>query len=148
MEISGYKVFHSDMTNWCGMKFEEGKTYIDARSNGSGFYYCTKLADTFVNYWGNKDVKVAKVTGFFDNKKSENPVLIARTIRIDKILTREEVLHYVLEQGEEETIKYLKYCYLNPNEKQFFLDNYSENEEYMRIISHYQKEVNKPKQKK
>ena len=74
MEINGYKAFNSNMTDNCGRKFEEGKTYhVDGKlsfdANGNGFSMCKRLEDSFRSIKDDNSL-VASVTGFGEIEES------------------------------------------------------------------------------
>lgn len=118
-EIKGYKVFDSQIRNMYGMKFEVGKVYsteglLKFRDDASlrnvtgcnGFHMCVNLEDTF-RYVGDKeDYVIAEVTGYFNTKDDyicNNDSLYdiydlyaVRSIKIDRILKREEIIEYGL----------------------------------------------------
>ena len=93
--MKGYKVFNPDWT--CrGYQFEVGKTFTEDVTPvccGSGFHFCTKIADCFKYYGFNPDNKVAEVealgeidTNEDDSKCSTNKIHIIREITWHEVL--------------------------------------------------------------
>lgn len=93
--MKGYKVFNPDWT--CrGYQFEVGKTFTEDVTPvccGSGFHFCTKVADCFKYYAFNPDNKVAEVealgdidTNEDDSKCSTNKIHIIREITWHEVL--------------------------------------------------------------
>ena len=110
MEVVGYKALNSDLTNNYGFKFEENKTYhIDGEVKfgvvGNGFHLSKRIEDTF-RYINDENVVIAKVTGFgeivegFDEYNEYFDMYATSDIRIDHIMTREEVIQTMLNRGE------------------------------------------------
>ena len=152
VEVPGYKIFNGDMTNWYGLQFEEGRTYHTIRK--PGFYYCTKLSEVFGVYFGNPSVQVARVTGYIEEereasfRKYSTTVRTAVSLRIDKILTREEIMQQVIADGESSIKDYLRYFPVTTEEEDYFVENYGDNEELMEIIAYNRRkaaEKGKPK---
>ena len=134
MAISGYKVFHGDMTNRYGLKFEEGQTYeVNLEENkkkgirGYGYYYCTRLEECIIFYL-DEDKKVAKVTGFENFRGDEENyegICVARKIRIDKIMSREEIMDYIIGLEESRVVLFITHYKLTREEKNRISEFYS-----------------------
>lgn len=93
--MKGYKVFNPDWT--CrGYQFEVGKTFTEdviPVCYGSGFHFCTKIADCFKCYGFDPDNKIAEVealgdidTNEDDSKCSTNKIHIIREITWHEVL--------------------------------------------------------------
>ena len=117
MEISGYKAFDKNMRNWCGFEFEEGKTYhingpIIFGRDGNGFHMSKRLEDTF-RFVEKEGVIVARVTGFgeivegFDNYNEYFDMYSTSDIRIDRILSRNEIITLMLEKNELQVCRFI-----------------------------------------
>ena len=114
MEINGYKAFNQDLTNRYGFKFEEGKTYSvdDYPSfglNGKGFHFCKNIEDTF-RYFNPDNCLIASVTGMgeiaegFDDYNEYYNMFSSNKIRINHVLSREEVLSEILSLNTESRV--------------------------------------------
>lgn len=117
MEVKGYKAFNSDMTNNYGEKFEEGKTYhvdgpISFGVHGNGFHMCKRIEDTF-RYVDPVGVKVAKVVGFgdigegYDEYNGYFDMYSVSDIKIEKIMSREEIITEVLKGGRQSAVRFI-----------------------------------------
>ena len=141
MEIHGYKAFHSDMSNMCGLVFEEGKTYTSI--GRGGFHYCTKLEDTYPNFFGHKDVRIAEVTGFFDENYPEKfqkcTLQLAHELRVDRILPRKEVMDYILQCDAKEIDDFIMLYALNPEEREYLLNYFANDQKKLDAILKFQK---------
>ena len=150
-KIVGYKAFNGDMTNSYGMKFEEGHTYtvdgdIEFGLKGNGFHFCSYLEDTLKFFHEEENGRlIARVTGYDEILKREDRVFdyydmyVARTLFVDKILTREEIIGMVLKFGNVERIKrFLTYFTLTEEEKELFRIRFADNIDVLNAISYYQ----------
>lgn len=135
MEIHGYKTFNSDMTDkFCSTKFEEGKTYEVTNPeriffNRNGYHFCKRLEDTFGFFDPmNEEIICAEVTAFGEINRHDDyqtgyeDMYAARKIRIDKILTREEILNIYLDRKCEgkRVVRFLDSFRLTPEELEKF----------------------------
>lgn len=119
MEVFGYKALNSDLTNNYGFKFEEGKNYhIDGNItfgvDGNGFHLSKRFEDTF-RYIDDKNMVIAKVCGYgnvtesFDNYNEYFDMYSVSDIRIDHIMTREEVISEMLNKSELAVMRFIFY---------------------------------------
>ena len=115
--INGYKAFNSDLTNNYGKKFTEGYVYhvsgdVSFGVKGNGFHFCKRMEDTF-RYINDDNKLVAEVTGFgnikegFDNYNEYYDMYSASSIKINRFLSREEVLNYVMHANEFAVIRFI-----------------------------------------
>ena len=108
MELNGYKAFHKGLTNRYGKQFEEGQTYENSESpvfgnHGRGYHFCERLEDT-LRYFPNseEEIDIAEVTALGDLADGEDEydgyydMYSTNKIRIDKVLTREEIIEMFL----------------------------------------------------
>ena len=113
MEISGYKALNLDMTNRYGKKFEVGKTYsvegeLKFGNDGNGFHFCERMEDT-LRYFD--DAIITEIKSLEDYIVSDDiyngydNLYCARTIRIERIISREEIISYFLNCNDKERIK-------------------------------------------
>ncbi len=117
MEINGYKALNSDMTDNCGRKFEEGKTYhvdgeLSFAATGNGFQMCKRMEDSF-RYIKDENSLVASVTGFgeiaesFDDHYEYYDLYVVRDIKINHLLSREEVINNILQGDEYDVCRFI-----------------------------------------
>ena len=149
--IEGYKAFNKDMKNRYGYEFAEGKTYsvkgpLEFGTTGNGFHFCKRLEDT-LRYFptiNNEEVKFAKVTSldeaveFYDEYYGYYDMYAARKIKIEKILTRKEIISMFLNTYEERVIRFLAGFRLTPEEKEIFRIKYLDSMKIQLAISYYQ----------
>lgn len=156
MEINGYKAFNQDLTNRYGFKFEEGKTYSvdDYPSfglNGKGFHFCKNIEDTF-RYFNPDNCLIASVTGMgeiaegFDDYNEYYNMFSSNKIRINHVLSREEVLSEILSLNTESRVcRFIATGYsLNDEEIKMFRDRYNNSliiNQYLDFYSCGDKEV-------
>lgn len=153
MEIKGYKAFNHDLTNRYGKKFNEGVTYyinapIKYGNNGNGYHFCKRLEDT-LRYFNPNDIAIAEVTGLgnihesFDEYYEYYDLYVTDTIRIDKVLEREEIINRFLHQPEYRVRRFLENYILNSDEIQLFKYMYKDNEDVLNTIAYYQEKDKK-----
>ena len=158
MIVKGYKAFNKDLTNRYGKQFEEGKTYeengeLKYGTNGCGIHFCKRLEDT-IRYFNPYNIKIAEVTALgdvistFDNYNDYYDLCVTNKIRIDKVLTREEIVDKFKNNSYHSVTRFLSQFPLLQEEINYFKEKYKDNEEILDIISYYQendKEVYKRK---
>lgn len=150
MEIKGYKAFNKDYTNRYGIPFEEGENYhidglVKFGNFGNGFHMCTELSDVF-RYFPNddEDVAVAEVTGYGELFKYDDEyygyydMYVVSDIKIDKFLSREEIIAKIMESGEINIKKFLATFRLNDKEKMLFLEKFKDNRRLVDFILYFQ----------
>lgn len=148
--LIGYKAFSNDMKNRYGMKFEEGNFYkvkgvLKFGNGGNGFHFCKRLEDTlrYVDAM-NQNIKIAKILSFgeyleySDEYYGYYDMYVTSSIFIEKILSREEIIDYVLKSPILSIERFLKGYKLSSNEILFFKDKYSNQIQILDIISYYQ----------
>lgn len=152
MEIYGYKAFAKDMTNRHGKTFEEGKIYIvdgplKWGKNGNGYHFCTELEDTlrFVNGFDN-DIQIASIISTDEVLKIDDYVYeyfdmyVSRSIYIDHILTREEIINHMLKNQYNfyGVIRFIAGFRLTSEEIQLFKDRFSRYQDVLLALNYYQ----------
>ena len=151
MEIRGYKAFNSDMTNRYGKIFLEGETYsIDEKPkfgiNGVGFHFCERLEDTLRYFPAmEEEIKLAQVTGLGDFVTREDDywgyydMYSTNILRIDKILTHEEIIDMFLNLRNHFRVnRFLMGFRLTEEEIELFRLAYSSDFTIQQTISYYQ----------
>ncbi|MBQ6497915.1 MAG: hypothetical protein IJI58_04290 [Bacilli bacterium] len=147
----GYKAFYGNMENRYGMAFEEGKTYsiegpLKFGVNGNGFHYAKRLEDTLRYFPAmEEEVSIAEVTSlgeqveYNDDYYGYYDLFAARTIRIDKFLTREEIVDmYLVMDNDDRIIRFISGFKLTPDEIELFKLRYGDRLRVMQAISYYQ----------
>lgn len=150
MEIKGYKAFNKDRTNRYGIPFEEGESYhIDGYLKfgnfGNGFHMCTELSDVF-RYFPNddEDIAVAEVTGYGDCFKYDDEyygyydMYVVSDIKIDKFMTRDDIIDRIFNDSEFNVRKFLATFRLNEKEKLLFLRRFLNSYDMCSFILYFQ----------
>lgn len=150
--IKGYKAFNKDMENRYGKKFVEGETYsiegpIEFGNNGNGFHFCKRLEDTlrYVSAM-EEEVKIAEITGFgelverTDEYYDYYEMYVTRTIRIDKILSRQEILEMFFDNIPDRVIRFVSSYKLTPEEIEIFKLKYYNEKRIIKALQYYQED--------
>lgn len=146
--INGYKAFNLDKTNRHGFKMEEKKTYevtgeIKFGTTGNGFHMCNNLVDVF-KYYDPETSLVAEVIGFGNYEKIDLPNIdyydqyVVEKIRIEKFLSRHEIINNILNDNESNVLKFLSYSKLNDEEIVLFIRKFYNKYSIMRALMYYQ----------
>lgn len=149
MEIKGYKAFNQDKKNRYGVPFKEGTSYsidgvIKFGNFGNGYHMCKNLCDVFRYVDNSLGVCVAKVTGSGDYVKYDDEyygyydMYAMQKIRIDKFLTREEIIDKMLKADEISVMKFLMFFHLTEEEKILFVRKWRDSQKMMEAILYYQ----------
>lgn len=160
--IKGYKAFHKDMKNRYGKEFIEGETYsvegpIEFGNNGNGFHFCRRLEDTLRYVPAmEEEIDLAEVTAFgelverTDEYYGYYDLYASRSIRIDKVLSRKEIIEMFLDNDPNRVIRFVSGYKLTPEEIEIFKLNYSNEKRVIKALQYYQennKEAYKIKEK-
>ena len=142
MEIKGYKAFNKDMTNRYGLPFEEGKVYISDKdpvfgNNGSGFHFCVRLEDTLRYFPAmEEEIKIASITALGNMVEGEDDyagyyeMYSTNALRIDRILSRDDILHMFLSmEPNERVIRFIQGFRLTKEEIVLFRKHFIEDQE-------------------
>lgn len=148
-EIKGYKAFNIDLTNRYQIPFEEGKTYtvegpLKFGNQGNGYHFCKHLEDT-LRYVPAlvDDIKIAEVTSlsevveYADDYYGYYDIYAARELRIDRILTREEIIKTMLNVHEDRVIRFISLFKLTEDEKLMFESKYHNNIKVYLAMKYY-----------
>ena len=163
--IKGYKAFNKDCTNRYGKVFVEGQTYhtegeLRFGNYGNGYHFCERLEDTLRYFPAmEEEIKIAEVTSLEDFIQANDEtygyydMYAARTLRIDKFLTREEIITMYLDMNVEYQVKrFVASFKLTPEETELFKLKYADNYRIMQTIAYYQEDnkdvYDKPKVKR
>lgn len=153
-ETGGYKCFNHGLINRYGKKFELNKVYhadppIKFGNKGNGFHMCKHLEDTLKFFDAkNELVDITKVTCFgefdeipntYENEYNDNYDMYAyEYMIIDQLLTRNEIISYILKIYDERVKKFLMYYRLTEEEIALFRRIYKNNETINAYIDYYQ----------
>ena len=152
MEIKGYKAFDNGLINRYGRKFEIDETYtttgdISFGNNGKGYHFCKNIEDT-LRYFDakTKDIVIAEVTGseeivtFNDEYNGYYDMYSARTIKIDRIIDREELIEMFLTKitSELRVMRFIQLYKLTSLEIERFKTRYHKSINILNTISYYQ----------
>lgn len=143
MEQYGFKVFLKGLKNRYGYTFEVGRLYlvngpISWGNRGNGFHFCKNLEDC-LRYFDSQteEIEVAVVRGFGQIKKQDDEyfgyydMFVSEGIDIIRVLTREEIIEYMLATTEDRQLRFIEHFNLTDEEKLLFetekLDNARKN---------------------
>lgn len=150
MKVKGYKAFNEDMTNRYGMFFEEGVLYIASppikiKFEGNGYHFAKRLEDTLRYVDGmDAEIKIAEVTAggkiieFEDDIYGYYELYVAEKIRVDKILTREEIIEEMLEKNPVFVERFIQGFKLSVEECDLFRKQFSSSIGVLNSIAYYQ----------
>ena len=115
MAIKGYKAFSKGLIDHYGREFTEGESYeIDAEPSFSGrigYSFCKRPEDGLRAFDYTDKVEIAEVTAYGDLEESESDyfgfynLYLTNKIRIDRILTRNEILAMYLSMKPNDRVK-------------------------------------------
>lgn len=147
----GFKIFNKGLTNRFGKKFEIGKEYhcdgeIKFGNEGHGFHVASRLEDALKYFDNNIDIAYVKCYGKYDeikdtkeNEENDNYDMYSyEYMVIEKVLTREEIIAYILNTWEDRIIKFIMYFPLTEEEKKLFREKFINNTKIQNYISYYQ----------
>lgn len=133
MAIKGYKTFDKGLVNRYGKVFIEGKCYEEDvkpkfGNDGRGMHFCKRLEDTLRYFAADEEeVDIAEVTAYGDLAEGEDEyggfydMYATNKLRIDHVLTREEILRMFLSMEPNERVKrFIHYFKLDDIELSIF----------------------------
>ncbi len=149
-DITGYKAFNKNMTNRYNTNFIEGGIYsvsgpLMFGNEGNGYHFCKRLEDT-LRYFPSIDneIAIAEVTSldetleFYDDYYGYYEMYVTRKIKINKILSRKEIIEMFLNVYDDRVVRFLQDFMLTETEKELFRLRYSNNPKIQIAISYYQ----------
>ncbi len=152
-KIKGYKAFNKDMSNRYGKKFEEGMIYSMIFSprfgnDGRGYHFCKRLEDTLRFFRAmEEEIQIAEVTGLGETVTSDRDedeyygyydMYSTNKIRIDKILTREEIIKMALAMPPYRVTRFIQGYKLTPDEIEMFRLMFEKDNDVQLALSYYQ----------
>ena len=148
--LYGYKCFDKGLVNRYGVKFQVGKLYhidndIVFGVNGNGFHMCINLEDTlrFFDAFVN-EVEICRVICFgkcnksFDDYNEFYDMYACEYMYIEKKLSREEIIDYMLLTNENRVKRFISLFKLNQREQQLFRDKFKNSSSVLDQIEFYQ----------
>ncbi len=151
--LIGYKIFNPGLINRYGTKFELGRVYsVDTNIreiaygiNGYGFHFTKRLEDG-LRYFNAMDgvVEIANVSSFgelkeyYDDYYGYYDLYVTSSIMINNILTREEILNYMMSTNNTfRIIRFISLYKLNSDEISLIINKFN-TEDVMNAIYYYQ----------
>lgn len=130
----GYKAFNKDLTNRYGAFFNVGESYstsgeIKFGNDGNGFHFCMNLCDVF-RYFDSTESVVAIVSTedvgrdlvvYNDEYNGYYDMYSCRNIKIERLLTRRQIIDKMLCSVDFEIIKFIQTFKLTKEESYEFL---------------------------
>lgn len=157
IEIKGYKGFTKDLRNEPGDQFEVGKIYrinndcdLAFGHRGNGYHFCESLEDCFIYFDPSQSV-YAEVTGLDEVRKRDDEyndiygICVARAIKINRVLTNEEIVDMYLnpERGLGPFVlqRFIQFYKLTPEEITQFEEKYYKDFSSLQDIMYYQRQM-------
>ena len=146
--VKGFKCFDKGLTSRYGDKYEVGKTYHDekiVKFHEGGFHMCTNLEDT-LRYFDaiNGDVDIALVTGDGEINKYDDEyneffdMYAVEYLTIDRVLSRDEIIEYVLKLPPYRVKRFITLFSLTPDEIELFKEKFYKDYLVLDAINYYQ----------
>jgi len=146
--VNGYKCFNEGLITRYNDKLEVGKVYhADGaiKFNKSGFHMCLNLEDTLRYFDAFKsEINIANVTGFgniFEYNDEYNgfyDMYSVEYIRINSILTREDIIKYALKLPAYRAKRFISLYKLTDVEIELFKNIFINEIDVIDAINYYQ----------
>ncbi len=151
--ILGYKVLNNDLSNRYGFKFKEGKIYeVDVTyqdivfgNDGYGIHFTERLEDGLRYFDGLKQkINIVQVQAlgdiksYYDEYYGYYDLYVTSKIYIKHILSREEIINYILNTDEDRLIRFIKGFRLEDKEINIIQEVFK-SESIDKVIRYYQK---------
>lgn len=154
MEQYGFKALNKQMMNQYGNKFEEHTTYsipnnieLTKGPMGTGWHFTPYLEDTLRYVDGmTKNIKIVKVIArkeiitFDDEYNGYYDISATREITIEHILTRKEIINYMLHRPTPAMIRFISGYKLKEEEIALIKESFHHNLNISLAIEYYQKD--------
>lgn len=153
MIIKGYKAFNKNMTNRYGRLYKEHEIYmvegpLKFGNNGKGIHFCERLEDTLRYFPAmEEEITITKVTSLGEVLKRDDEyyeyfdMYVGRVVRIDKILSRKEIIDMFLNRSnisENRIIRFIQSFHLTEQEINLFKMKNIDNWDILNTIAYYQ----------
>lgn len=150
--MKGYKAFYKGLVNKSGLQFEEKKIYsVDGEvkygPKGNGIHFCERLEDTLRYFCDEEDVEFAEVTAlgefveYHDHYNGIYNMYSTNKLRIDRVLSREEVINMFLEMDGHNNPRLIRFLMLYPlteEEISLFKEKFINEKHVIDVIHYYQ----------
>lgn len=150
--MKGYKAFYKGLINKNGFRFEEKKTYsadgeVKYGPKGNGFHFCERLEDTLRYFCDEEDVEFAEVTAlgefveYHDHYNGFYNMYSTNKLRIDRVLSRKEVINIFLEMDSHNNPRLIRFLMLYPlteEEVALFKEKFINEKHVIDVIHYYQ----------
>ena len=152
MSVEGYKIFDKGLINRYGVKFEEKQSYqvdtskrsIKYGNQGYGFHFAKRLEDGLRYFDGlNHEIDIAKVIALgevkelYDEYYGYYDLYVTSHIYIDHILSRQEIINYIINQPFPRIERFIQGYRLTEEEINMIVEN-SANSRIDQAIDYYQ----------
>lgn len=153
--MEGYKVFNKGLINRYGYRYEEGKNYkvntkindIKYGNNGYGIHFVKRLEDGLRYFDGmNEEIDIAKVTALgkiresYDDYYGYYDLYVTDYLKINHILTKEEIIEQVLNMKEERVKRFISGYKLTEDEIAKIINKFK-TDEICKAIDYYQRNI-------
>lgn len=153
MSLEGYKAFKKGLFNRYGVQFKEHQDYVvdlqgeDLKygNNGNGFHFAKRLEDCLRYYNGfEEEIDIAKVVSLGDFKESFDDyygyydLYVTNHLYIDHVMTREEILNYIIGVNNFRVVRFIQGYKLTPLEIMELLKKYPNDNSIIDAIKYYQ----------
>lgn len=151
--MEGYKIFNRGLINRYGVEFEVGKAYtldisnhdIEYGINGYGFHFVKRPEDA-LRYFdainGDIDITCVESLGqlkeYYDDYYGYYDLYVTNSMFIKHVLTREEIIDYMLNTEDKRIERFIQGFRLNEEELKIILEKYPTDVIY-RAIEYYQR---------
>lgn len=146
--IFGFKAFNNGLVNHYGFKYEINKLYhtnkdLKFGNEGHGFHMCKNIEDVF-RYYDSENSEVCIVMGFGDKILYEDEyngyyeMYVTEYMIIEKILTREEIISYILNLNPDRVTRFISLFKLTDKEKNIFQKNFKKEKALQKYLDYYQ----------
>ena len=146
--VNGYKSFNKNFETFNNIKMKENQIYKiddDIKYSKVGYHFATRLEDTLryvnglkeeiiicnIEALGNIDWHDDEYYGYYD-------LGCTNIIKINNILTREEIIKYIYNKPEFNIIRFISGYKLTNEELKLFKERYKNNNNILNYIKYYQ----------
>ena len=151
--LEGYKGFSKGLINAYGMKFELYKDYkvdisekiLEYGVDGYGFHFAKRLEDCLRYYNGlDEEIEIAQVIALgevlesYDDYYGYYDLYVMDHIYIEHVLTREEILNYIIGVNNFRVVRFIQGYKLTPLEITEILRKYPNDNRSIEVIKYYQ----------
>ena len=146
--IKGYKSFNKDFMTFNNMKMQPYaiyKTEEDIKYRRSGYHFAKRLEDTLRYVNGLKEpIIICPIEALGDIIWNDDEYYgyydlgCTNIIKINKPLTRKEILEYIYKKPDYSIIRFIQGYKLTKEELEIFKEKYNNNRNIINYIMYYQ----------